>query len=108
MRLQEAIGRNLRARRHTVLLLAIVAMFAVRPFFGDTGAATIVFSFTMLLVMLVALLTVQIDDLVGERRLLLVQRRRRNLRRLGARRAGGRRPTVVVVRPRPVAVSQRG
>ena len=41
MRLQEAIGRKLSARRHTVLLLAIVAMFAVRPFLGDTGAAAV-------------------------------------------------------------------
>ena len=74
MRLQEAIGRKLRARRHTVLLLAIVAMFAVRPFLGDTGAATIVFGFTLLLVMLVALLTIQVDDLMGEREALLVRR----------------------------------
>jgi hypothetical protein len=77
MRLQEAIGRKLRARRHTVLLLAIIAMFTVRPFLGDTGAAAIVFSIAILLVLLVALLTIRIDDLVGEREVLLVQRRRR-------------------------------
>jgi voltage-gated potassium channel len=76
--LQEAIGRKLRARRHTVLLFAIVAMFAVRPFLGDTGAGAIVFSFTLLLVMLVALLTIQVDDLVGEREALRVQHRRRS------------------------------
>jgi len=77
MRLPEAIGRNLRARRHTALLIVIVAMFAVRPFFGDTGAAAIVFSLLILLVLLVALLTIRIDELVGEREALLVQRRRR-------------------------------
>ena len=78
MLLPETIGAKLRARRHTILLLAIVAMFAVRPFLGDTGAAAIVFSFTLLLVMLLALLTIQVDDLVGEREALLVQRRRRS------------------------------
>lgn len=78
MRLQKTIGRELRARRHTALLLTIVALFAVRPFLGDTGAAAIVFSLAMLLVMLVALLAVQADDLVGEREALLVQRRRRS------------------------------
>jgi len=78
MRLQQSIGRELRARRHTTLLLAIVAMFAVRPFLGDTGAAVILFSLALLLVTLVALLTIQIDDLVGEREVLLVQRRRRS------------------------------
>ena len=33
-----AIGRMLRARRHTTLLLAIIALFAVRPFLGESGA----------------------------------------------------------------------
>jgi voltage-gated potassium channel len=78
MRLPAAIGRALRARRHTALLLAIVALFAVRPFLGDTGAATIVYSLAMLLVLLAAMLTIQVDDLVGEREVLLVQGRRRS------------------------------
>jgi len=78
MRLPEAIGRDLRARRHTALLFAIVAMLAVRPFLSDTGAGAIVFGLAGLLVLLVALLTIRIDDLVGEREVLLVQRRRRS------------------------------
>jgi hypothetical protein len=78
MRIHEAIGRDLFARRHTALLLAIVAMFAVRPFLGDTGVAAIVFSLAILFVLLVAMLTIQIDDLEGEREALLVQRRRRS------------------------------
>lgn len=77
MRLPGPIGHALRARRHSALLIAIVALVAVRPFLGDTGAASIFFSFAILLVMLVALLTIQVDDLVGERDVLLVQRRRR-------------------------------
>jgi len=79
MLLPEAIGRELRARRHTALLLAIVAMFAVRPFLGDSGATAILFSLAMLLLLLVALLTIQVDDLVGEREVLLAQRRRRRI-----------------------------
>jgi Ion channel len=50
----------------------------VRPFLGDTGAAAIGFSLAILLALLVALLTIQIDDLEGEREALLVQRRRRS------------------------------
>ena len=77
MRLHEAIGRKLRARRHTALLIALIALLAVRPFLGETGAATILFSSAILLVMLVALLTIQVDELVGDREALLAQRRRR-------------------------------
>ena len=79
MRLPGTVGRKLRARRHTALLIAIVTLLAVRPFLGDTGAAAIVFSLAILLVLLVALLTIQVDDLVGERETLLLQRRRRSV-----------------------------
>ena len=77
MQLPDVIFSKLRARRHTALLIAIVGMLAVRPFFGDTGAGAIGFSVTVLLLLLVALLTIQVDDLVGEREALLAQRRRR-------------------------------
>lgn len=76
MRLPGNIRRTLRARRHTALLGAMIAMFAVRPFLGDTGAAAILFSLAVLLVLLVALLTIRIDELVGERDALLRERRR--------------------------------
>ena len=78
MRSLETIGRGLRARRHTALLLAIVAMFAARPFFGDAGAGAVFFSLALLLVVLVALLTIRVDDLVGEREVLRLQQRRRS------------------------------
>ena len=77
MRLKEAIGRELRTRRHTALLLAIVALLAVRPFLGDAGAASVVFNLAAFLTLLVALLTIQVDELVGEREALLVQQRKR-------------------------------
>jgi voltage-gated potassium channel len=78
MRLLETMRRNYVARRHTALLIAIVGMFAVRPLMGD-ATAPIVFSLATLLVLLAALLTIQVDDMVGAREALLVQRRRRSL-----------------------------
>ena len=79
MRLLEKIHRHFVARRHTALLMAIAGMFAVRPLIGETAAAAIVFSLATLLVLLAALLTIQVDELVGVREALLVQRRRRSL-----------------------------
>ena len=64
-------------RRHTALLVAIVLALFVRPALGDTGAAPVIFSLALLLLFLVALLTVQVDELVGERNVLLAQRRHR-------------------------------
>jgi ion channel len=79
MRRLRTITQELVARRHTALLIAIAGMFAVRPLIGDTEAAAIVFSLTTLVVLLCALLTIRVDDLVGEREALLVQRRRRRV-----------------------------
>src|SRR4029453_6018107 len=67
------------ARRHTALLVAIVMAFAVRPLIGDVGVSPFVFSIAFLIVMLIALYTIQVDDLVGERRALLIQRSRRRI-----------------------------
>jgi len=78
MGLPEPIDRALRVRRHTALLIAIIALFAVRPFLGDTGPGAVAFSVAILFVLLVAMLTIQVDDLVGEREALLAQRRRRS------------------------------
>lgn len=67
------------ARRHTALLVAIVMAFALRPLIGDIGISPFVFSISFVILMLVALYTIQVDDLVGDRRALLVQRRRRSI-----------------------------
>jgi voltage-gated potassium channel len=71
-------GRFL-ARRHTALLVAIVMAFAVRPLIGDAGISPFVFSIAFVILMVVALYTIEVDDLVGDRRNLLVQRRRRSI-----------------------------
>lgn len=65
-----------RARRHTAFLFAIVVLIVLRPFLGDSAGAATAFNLAFLLVLLVALRTVRIDDLAGERDALLIERRR--------------------------------
>lgn len=73
------LRRRFIARRHSSLLIAIVLALAVRPLIGDTGLAPVVFSVTLLGVLLIAVLTIQVDELRGEHDVLLAQRKRRNL-----------------------------
>src|ERR1017187_4565482 len=77
--LREEIRLRLAPRRHTVLLVAIVAAFLVRPLIGDSGAGPIMFSSAMLVLLLLSLYNFDVDELVGERETLLAQRRRRNI-----------------------------
>src|SRR5712691_3691305 len=77
--LREAIHVYLAPRRHTVLLVAIVAAFLVRPLIGDSGAGPPIFSLAMLLLLLLALYNINVDELVGERKALLAQNRRRRI-----------------------------
>jgi voltage-gated potassium channel len=79
MRPRGAFRRHFLPRRHTILLGAIVLALAVRPLIGDSGLAPVVFSLALLAMLMVALLTIQVDDLQGERERLLVQRKRRNV-----------------------------
>jgi hypothetical protein len=72
------ISRRVFERRHTILLCAIAAAFVVRPLLGDLVIATDLFSVALLALMLVALYTVRIDELVGERTRLLKLKRRRS------------------------------
>jgi amino acid transporter len=74
--LRAALHRHLAPRRHTVLLVAIVLLFMVRPLLGDGGAASAAFSLAILLLLVFALYAVQIDELIGERETLLAQRKR--------------------------------
>jgi hypothetical protein len=76
---REGLGAYFHRRRHTALLIAIVVAFAVRPLIGDAGGGPIVFSLALLALMLVALYTVRVDELVGERDVLLAQRRRQSI-----------------------------
>ncbi len=75
----QRLQARLHARRHTALLVAIVVAFAVRPLIGDAGAAPVVFSVAVLALLLVALYTVQVDELVGDPEALVIERRRRSI-----------------------------
>ena len=66
-------------RRHTALLVAIVSAFAARPMIGDLGVAPLAFSVALMVLMLLALYTIQVDELVGERQKLVAQRKRRGI-----------------------------
>jgi Ion channel len=77
--LRGEIHRRLSPRRHTALLVAIVAAFLVRPFTGDFGIGPPLFSIAMMLLLLMALYNIDVDELVGDREVLLAQRRRRSI-----------------------------
>ena len=68
-----------RRRRQTGLLIVIVAAFMVRPLIGVRSGASLVFSFAILLLMLVALHAITVEDLTGDRDVLLAERRRRRI-----------------------------
>src|SRR5262245_29828386 len=70
---------RLRARRHTALLVSLVALFAVRPLIEPTGAGPIAFSVVMLIVLLLSLYNMEVEELVGDHAKLLEERRRRRI-----------------------------
>jgi amino acid transporter len=72
------ISRRAFERRHTILLAAIATAFVVRPLLGNLRIATELFSIALLILMLVALYTVRIDELIGERTRLIKQKRRKS------------------------------
>src|SRR5260370_34312805 len=73
--LRGAIHTRLAPRRHTVLLVAIIAAFLGRPLVGDSGAGPPIFSLAMLVLLLLALYNINVDELVGDRDTLLAQSR---------------------------------
>ena len=77
--LQRAIQRYFAPHRHSALLVAIIAAFAVRPLIGDTGASSAIFGVALVVLLLVALYNINVDELVGERGRLLAQSRRRRI-----------------------------
>jgi hypothetical protein len=76
--MRSAIGNYLLPHRHTALLVAIVALLGVRPLMSDSGAGNAVFSAAVMLVLVVALYTIQVDELLGDRERLLRQRKKRS------------------------------
>jgi len=77
--LRTAIHKYFAPHRHSALLAAIIAAFAVRPLVGDTGATSAIFGMALVVVLLVALYNINVDELVGERDRLMAQNRRRRI-----------------------------
>jgi CDP-diglyceride synthetase len=77
--MQSAIGNYLLPHRHTALLVTIIALLGVRPLISYAGAANVVFSVAVVLVLVVALYTIQVDELLGDRERLLKQRKKSGL-----------------------------
>jgi voltage-gated potassium channel len=99
--LRAALHRNFAPHRHSALLAAIIAAFAVRPLIGDNGFGEAIFSMALVLLLLVALYNINVDELVGERGRLLAQNRRRRI--LGwtlASAAAAERITIIFVHTR--------
>ena len=76
--LRKTIHRYLGPHRHSALLAALIAAFAVRPLLSGTGA-DVVFSVALMLLLLLALYSINVDEMVGEKGRLLAQRRRRRI-----------------------------
>src|SRR5262249_30066527 len=66
-------------RRQSALLVACVAFLAVRPVIGEGRAERYVFAVAVVVLLIVALYTIQVEELAGEHLTLLAERRRRNL-----------------------------
>jgi voltage-gated potassium channel len=75
--LRERINRRFAPRRHSVLLIAVVALLSVRVLLGNAAAGPIVFSLAFLILMLVALYNVNIDEVIEERNNRLATSKRR-------------------------------
>jgi voltage-gated potassium channel len=77
--LRDFLHRYFGPHRHSALLGAIIAAFAVRPLIGDSGTGTAIFGIALVLLLLVALYNINVDELVGERGRLVAQARRRRI-----------------------------
>jgi amino acid transporter len=75
-KMRRSIADRLLPHRHTTLLVTIVALLGVRPLIGDAGAGNVVFTVTVMLVLVVAIYTIQVDELLGDRERLLRQRKK--------------------------------
>jgi hypothetical protein len=65
------------AHRHSALLAALIAAFAVRPLIGGGGAGYIAFSTALMALVILALYNINVDELMGEREHLVAQSHRR-------------------------------
>ena len=62
--LRRAIRLQFEPRRHSALLKAIIAAFAVRPMIGDSGGASVLFGVVLVSLLLIALYNINVDEFV--------------------------------------------
>ena len=77
--MRRAFADRVLPRRHTALLVAIVALLGVRALVSGTGAEASIYSILVMLVLMVAVYTIHVDELVGDRELLVKQRKKRGV-----------------------------
>lgn len=77
--LRRVLHPYLAPHRHSALLAAIIAAFAVRPLIGDTGAASLLFGVALVFLLPLALYIINVDEMVGEKGRVLAQSRRRRM-----------------------------
>jgi hypothetical protein len=75
--MRRAIRNHLLPHRHTALLVAIISLLGVRALIGGTGVGAAIYSILVMLVLMVAVYTIQVDELLGDRKLLVQQRKTR-------------------------------
>jgi hypothetical protein len=63
--------------RHTALLVAIISLLGGRALVGGTGVGAAIYSILVMLVLMVAVYTIQVDELYGDQELLFRQRKKR-------------------------------
>jgi hypothetical protein len=76
---RRAIADRLLPHRHTALLVAIIALLGVRPLIRGAGAGSAVYSIMAMLLLIVALYTIQVDESLGDRELLPLHRKKRSV-----------------------------
>ena len=73
------IRRYFLHHRHSGLLASIVIALEVRPLIGENPTSHALFGIAMVAMLIVALYTIQIDELAGARETLIAERKRRSL-----------------------------
>jgi hypothetical protein len=74
----EVIAQYLKPHRHTAMLFAIVAAFAVRALISDNTVSEILFFLALVALMILTLYSIQLDELVGEEAALRAELRRKS------------------------------
>jgi voltage-gated potassium channel len=76
---RRATADRLLPHRHTALLVTIIVLLAVRSLVGNTGAGIAMYNISVMLLLVVALYTIQVDEFLENRELLAHQQKKSSL-----------------------------